>query len=478
MSRTDIPLPVPTSGSALPGSTPEQQGVPSGAVLAMVRRWELEGNEPHGVVVIRHGHVVAQGAWRPWPPDGIRLVYSVSKTFLAIAAGFAEAEGLLARDERLVDVFPEAADGAGRRGARITVEDCLRMSTGHHADTLDAVPGLRGGGEESAALFLAAEPEEEPGSWFLYHNGGSRMLALAVQRRTGQRLVDYLRPRLLEPLGVPEAAWTTWAETDLGFSGLHISTDTVARLGLLLLQDGRWQGRRLLPNGWVARASSPLADTTHHPGSPDWTAGYGYQLWRNALGGFRADGAYGQFALVLPEHDLVVAVTGCTEDTQEVLDAVWQELLPHLVATALPPDPDAHARLVAALDTAAAPASGSTTPPPTTPAPWAFSHAPHAEHPVLRSVEVHPGEHGWVLEVDDGARLSIACGDGHWPDAEGSPWVASGGWVAPGVFEATVVAVQTPHSLVLRCAEGAVTARWRGVPLHGPALAWLRAPLG
>ncbi len=474
MSLPDPSVPVAPTGTALPRSTPEHQGVPSDAVLAMVRRWTAEGNEPHGVVVIRHGHVVARGAWQPWPPDGIGLVYSVSKTFLAIAAGFAEAEGLLSRDERLVDVFPEAAGVAGRRAARITVGDCLRMSTGHHTDTLDAV---RGGGEEAVALFLAAEPEEEPGSWFLYHNGASRVLALAVQRRTGQRLVDYLRPRLLDPLEVAEAAWTTWAGSDLGFSGLHVSTDTVARLGLLLLQDGLWQGRRLLPAGWVAQASSPLADTTHHPGSADWTAGYGFQLWRNAPGGFRADGAYGQFALVLPEHDLVVAVTGCTEDTQEVLDAVWQELLPHVVDAPHPPDPEAHTRLVSALDTAAAPASGSTAPRPETPAPWTYTHGPDAEHPVLRSVEVRPGEHGWVLEVDDGDRLSIPCGDGHWPDAGGAPWVASGGWVAPGVFEAKVVAVQTPHSLLLRCAEGAVAARWRGVPLHGPSLAWLRAPL-
>ena len=462
---------------ALPSSTPEQQGVASAAVLAMVRRWEREGNEPHGVVVIRHGHVVARGAWQPWPPDGIRLVYSVSKTFLAVAAAFAEAEGLLSRTERLVDVFPEAAQGAGPRAARITVEDCLRMSTGHHADTLDTVRGIAGGGEESVALFLHAEPDEEPGSWFVYHNGASRMLALAVQRRTGQRLVDYLRPRLLDPLGGADARWTTWAGTDLGFSGLHISTDTVARLGLLLLDDGRWQGRPLLPPGWVAGASSPLADTTHHPGSADWTAGYGYQLWRNAPGGFRADGAYGQFALVLPDHDLVVAVTACTETTQEVLDAVWEELLPHLAPQPLPADPEAHARLVATLDSAAAPASGSATAAPATAGPWTFTHEPTPEHPALRSVSVSRGEHGgWLLDIDDGERLTVRCGDGHWPDAGDEPWVASGGWVAPGVLEAVVVAVQTPHSLVLRCADGVVSARWCGAPLHGPGLAWLRAP--
>ncbi len=316
-----------TPGHSLPRSTPEQQGVPSDAVLRMVRRWQDEGNEPHGVVVIRHGHVVAEGAWRPWPRDGLRLVYSVSKTFLAMAAAFAEAEGLLVRDERLVDVFPEAASAAGPRAARLTVEDCLRMSTGHHADTLDTVPGLAGGGEEAVAPFLAAEPDEEPGSWFLYHNGASRVLALAVQRRTGERLLDYLGPRLLDPIGVTDAAWTTWAGSDLGFSGLHVTTDTVARLGLLLLQDGVWQGRQVLPQGWVATASSALADTSHHPDPADWRVGYGYQMWRSRHG-FRADGAYGQFALVVPHHDLVVAVTSCTETTHEVLDAVWDELLP------------------------------------------------------------------------------------------------------------------------------------------------------
>jgi CubicO group peptidase (beta-lactamase class C family) len=456
----------------LPRSTPEEQGVPSEAVLRLARRWEREGNEPHGMVLIRHGVVVAEAAWRPWPRDGIRLVYSVSKTFLAIAAALAEADGALARDERLVDVFPEAAGAAGPRAARLTVEDCLRMSTGHHGDTLDAFAGL---GEESVAVFLAAEPEQEPGSWFLYHNGASRVLALAVQRRTGQRLLDYLRPRVLDPLGVSEAAWTTWAGTDLGHSGLHVSTDALARLGLLLLQDGVWRGRRLLPAGWVATASSPLADTTHHPDPADWTVGYGYQMWRSR-NGFRADGAYGQFALVLPDHDLVVAVTSCTEMTVEVLEAVWDELLPHLHEIPLPPDPAAQERLRSTLEAATAPPSGSTVTAPPADGPWTFTHEPTDEHPALRSVVVRRAEEGWLLEVDDGERLTIECGDRWWPDAARSPWVASGGWVGPGVFEATVVAHETPHSLLLRCADGAVTATWRGAPLHGPGLAWLRAP--
>jgi CubicO group peptidase (beta-lactamase class C family) len=459
-------------GATLPRSTPEEQGVPSDAVLRMLRRWERDGTEPHGVVVIRHGHVVAQAAWQPWPRDGIRLVYSVSKTFLAIAAALAEEEGLLGRNERLVDVFPEHAGAAGPRAARITVEHCLRMATGHHVDTLD---GFVGQGEESVAAFLAAEPEEEPGSWFVYHNGASRVLALAVQRRTGERLLTYLRPRLLEPMGIDEAAWIGWAGTDLGYSGLHVTTDALAGLGLLLLQDGVWEGRRLLPSGWVATASQPLTDTTHHPDPPDWKQGYGYQMWRSRHDGFRADGAYGQFALVVPRHDLVVAVTSCTEATSAVLDAVWEELLPHLTEAPLPADPAAQDALLAALDAATArPTASSTAAPPG--GPWTFGHTPTAEHPSLQSVVVRAHEDAWVLEVDDGGPLRILCGDGRWPGTGASPWVASGGWVAPGVFEATVVAVETPHSLLLRCADGTVTARWRGVPLHGPRLARLRAP--
>ena len=458
-------------------STPESQGVPSGAVLAMLRRWETSGCEPHSVVIVRHGHVVAQGWWAPYRPEHQQLLYSVSKTFLAVAVALAEDDGLLGRGERLVDVFPEAAATAGPRASEITVEDCLRMSTGHHEDTLDTVPGLLGSGDGAAALFLAAEPEHEPGSWFVYHNGASLMLALAVQRRTGQRLLHYLRPRLLEPLGITSASWRSAAGGDLGFSGLHTTTDAVARLGVLLLDDGVWQGTRLLPSGWVGTASSALSNTAHHPGTPDWQQGYGYQLWRSRHDGFRADGAYGQFSLIHPRHDLVVAVTACTDDAQPILEAVWEELIPALTDTPSPADPEAVHELSQALDTAVLPAVGSTCEP-AVPGPWVFTHEPTPEHPRLTRVEVRPHENSWLLVVDDGEPLPITCGDGRWPDAAGAPFVAAGGWVSPDVFEATIVAVQTPHSLHLHCTDGVTSARWRGYPLHGPCLSWQREPDG
>lgn len=461
----------------LPRSTPESQGVPSAAILAMLRRWEASDCEPHSVVIVRHGHVVAQGRWAPYRPEHRQLLYSVSKTFLAIAAALAEDEGLLGRSERLVDVFPEAASAAGPRASTITVEDCLRMSTGHHEDTLDTVPGLLHAGTAAPALFLGVEPLHAPGTHFVYYNGASWMLSLAVQRRTGQRLLDYLRPRLLDPLGIADAAWRSSSGNDLGFSGLHTTTDAVARLGVLLLDDGVWQGSRLLPSGWVSTARSFLSDTAHHPGTPDWQQGYGYQLWRSRHDGFRADGAYGQFSLIHPRHDLVVAVTACTDDAQPLLDAVWEELIPALIDAPCPAAPEAVNELSRALDTAGLPAPGSACEPPGF-GPWVFTYEPTAEHPRLTRVEVRPHADGWLLLVDDGEPLTITRGDGRWPDAAGVPFVAAGGWASPDVFEASVVAVQTPHSLHLRCADGVVSARWHGYPLHGPCLSWQREPDG
>ncbi|QIM20693.1 serine hydrolase [Phycicoccus sp. HDW14] len=473
MSTDATPGHAVPSTSDLPRSTPEAQGVPSGALLALVRRWEDRGLEPHGVSVLRHGHVVAQGSWRPYPQGGIQLVYSVSKTFTACAVGFAVAEGLLRTEDRVVDLFPEAAAVAGPRAAALTLHDLLAMRTGHREDTL-----VWRGSRTSTfpAHFLSVEPEEEPG-WFVYHNGATLMAALAVQQRSGQRLLDYLRPRLLDPLGIEEAAWSSQDGLDLGYSGLHVGTEALARLGELLLRDGRWQGHRVLPEGWAERMTTRHTDTTHHPDPVDWQQGYGYQVWRCRHDAVRADGAYGQFSVVVPGSDLVVALTSCTEGSQETLDAIWEELLPALADGPLPPDPTAAAALAEHLAAVALPVPVAAAPAPGA-GPWRFRHEPTEEVPFLESVELAVAD-GGGLELtlhERGEALVLPCGDGAWPEPLTGPWTAAGAWSAPGTFEAVVRAVEGPHALLLRCRDGAVTASWNGVPLAGPAVRWLAAP--
>lgn len=325
--------------------------------------------------------------------------------------------------------------------------------------------------------FLSTEPEADPG-WFVYHNGATLMAALAVQRRSGQRLLDYLGPRLLRPLGVPEAAWGGEDGLDAGYSGLHVPAHALAHLGELLLRDGVWQGRRLLPEGWVGRMTAPHTDTTQHPETVDWQQGYGYQMWHCRHDAVRADGAYGQFAVIVPEADLVVALTSCTGRTQETLDAVWEELLPALTDAPLPPAPGPHGELTRRLAEARLQPAGAGTAPPGD-GPWTFTHRPTEDVPALTGVRLSrpPGGPGWSLTLlEDGAELEVPCGDGDWPDPGASPWVACGGWSPDGAFSARVAAIETPHALLLHCADGVATARWNGVPLTAPVLGSLRAP--
>ncbi|WP_182112244.1 MULTISPECIES: serine hydrolase [unclassified Actinotalea] len=331
---------MPEDDLALPRVTPEEQGVASTALLALVDALEAVP-EPHGLVVVTRGAVVAEGWWAPYGPERPHQLFSLSKTFTAIAVGLAEAEGLLSVDDLLLDHLSLEEGEPDPRLARMRLEHLLTMTTGHHEDTTERVIAEH----DWVQAFLSLPVEHEPGTHFVYNTTATAMLSAVVQRVTGQRLLDYLTPRLLDPLGI---AGATWEQAPTGFDaggfGLAARTEDVARLGELLRCDGVWRGRRLLPEGWVARASAartPSVGTT-----VDWDQGYGYQLWRGRHGSFRGDGAFGQFCVVLPDQETVVAITGGTPDMQGVLDAIWAHLLPAVASAPLPPDPAAHARLV------------------------------------------------------------------------------------------------------------------------------------
>ncbi len=292
----------------------------------MAARPELE---LHGLVVLREGSPVLEQYWAPYVAEDRPLVYSASKTFTASAIALAVGEGLLALDDRIVDLLPEEASLVEHVEtiAELTVHHVLSMSTGHDADVLErfdpAAP------QDWARIFLSTPPQAPVGSRHVYNNGASWLLGELIRERTGEDLLDYLRPRLLAPLGI-DATWDRDAlGRCLGWSGIHVRTRDLAAMGELYRCDGVWQGRRLLPEGWVARATRSQIPTDEP--NPDWLFGYGYQLWLGREG-YRLDGAYGQFSLVLPERGLVIAITSAQSSTQLLLDLVWDALLPELDA--------------------------------------------------------------------------------------------------------------------------------------------------
>ncbi|QSB22427.1 serine hydrolase domain-containing protein [Curtobacterium sp. 24E2] len=308
-------------------TTPSALDIDAGGVRAFVDALEsTPGVEPHSLMLLRHGQVAAEGWWQPYAADRVHLLYSLSKSFTAAAVGIAVREGLIDLDATALSYFPELdVEITDERSRRIRVRHLLAMASGHREDAIDRARELDR--TDVVRGFLLLPPDEEPGSLFTYNQPCTYTLAAIVRRVSGGSLVDYLRPRLLDPLGIDDLAWRRDASGgELGFSGCYTTTSAVAALGQLYLQRGVWEGERILDEDWVAAATSKQIDNLDED-NPDWSQGYGFQFWM-ARHGFRGDGAYGQFCVVLPEQDVVLAITGQSLDMQAVLDAAWQHLLP------------------------------------------------------------------------------------------------------------------------------------------------------
>lgn len=324
--------------SALPRCRPEEVGIPSEAIERMLDAGQ--GIELHSVMILRHGQVAAEGWWAPYRAETPQLLYSLSKSFTATAVGFALAERRLSLDDPVAAFFPDDLPPAPSPHLRaLKVRHLLTMSVGHALDDRSDLLAEPSGNWPRA--FLARPFRYAPGKRFLYSSSATYMLSAIVHRLTGERLIEYLTPRLFRPLGIEPGTWDTDPQgVNVGGWGLRLRTEDVARFGLLYLQNGQWEGRQILPPGWVEHATAKQIDTRQNL-TPDWKQGYGFKFWRCQHGAYRADGAFGQFCVIHPELDLVVAITARADEMQEVLDPLWEHLLPALRSSPLPPSPAA-----------------------------------------------------------------------------------------------------------------------------------------
>lgn len=474
---------------SLQRSTPSAQNIDAAGIDAFVSALEAApGIEPHSLMLLRSGQVVAEGWWAPYSPERVHLLYSLSKSFTSTAVGLAVAEGLLSLDDTVISHFPELdAEITDPRSRAMLVRHVLAMASGHReetilrAHTIDPENLVRG--------FLLLPPEEDPGTIFAYNQPCTYTAAAIIQRITGGTLTDYLRPRLLDPLGIEDFDWQRDDQGyELGYSGLHARTEAIAALGQLYLQGGVWEGRQLLSPEWVAEASSHQVANGNDPAS-DWAQGYGFQFWI-ARHGYRGDGAYGQYCVILPEQDVVLAITGQSDDMQGVLDAAWEHLLP-AIGTAGADDHGNEAADVALqerLAHLALPALASTdgSAPSQSSldgvAGRTFSAAPASELRELSTLEVAAGTDALTIVLHEGDdRLELSAGVGAW--ITHGPISASAAWdTAPdgesGVLRVDAIFIETPHRLHLEIdvAGGSFIARWETVPLRTSRLAEVRRP--
>jgi CubicO group peptidase (beta-lactamase class C family) len=339
----------------LPRSTPEAEGLSSATIRAYVEAADKQVNTMHSFMLLRHGKVVAEGWWKPEAADKPHVLHSLSKSFTSTAVGLAVADGKLSIDDPVLKFFPDDAPANPSKNLQaMRVRDLLTMTCGHQNEckfTPDT-PWVK--------TFLAHPVEHKPGTHFQYNTPGSHMLSAIVRKVTGETVLDYLKPRLFEPLGIEHPEWGVSPQGNtFGGWGLKICTEDIAKFGQLYLQKGKWNGKQLVPAEWVEQATTKQVSNGSDP-SRDWDQGYGFQFWRCRHHAFRGDGANGQFCIVLPDEDAVVAITADTRDMQAELNVVWDKLLPAFHAAALPANADELAKLKATLANLAVPTAHTT----------------------------------------------------------------------------------------------------------------------
>ena len=312
--------------------TPESVGIMSATILNTIEKAKALGIDLHSLMVLRHGKVCFEGYWKPYDENSKNHLYSFSKSFTSAAVGFAVDEGLLSYDDRVCEFFPRYIDSsADQRVYSITIEHLLTMTSGAYLVN-EATVNFQ---SDWVRYFLNTTLASFPGEKFNYNSINTYMLSAILRKVTGMGLIEYLTPRLLEPLGIEGAYWEKCPMgRECGGWGFHIETEDMAKFGQLLLNDGKLGDKRILPEGWVKLAGSYHTDNTtdkKYNGHPDVIAGYGYQFWVNRDGrSFRADGMLGQYALVLPELDAVIVTTAGQMEQLMVLDLIWDELIPEI----------------------------------------------------------------------------------------------------------------------------------------------------
>jgi CubicO group peptidase (beta-lactamase class C family) len=334
-----------TKSTSLPRSSPEQQGISSADLLAFVEAADKEIDTMNSFMLVRHGHVVAEGWWTPYDRQTPHVLFSLSKSFTSTAVGLAISEGKLSLDDQVLKFFPDEVPAEPSNNLKaMRVRDLLRMNTGNQTEAPIRVADPKSP-ESWTRTFLAHPVPFKPGTHFLYNSPATFMLSAIVQKVAGMTTLDFLRSRLFDPLGFKDPQWISNPQgITVGAYGLSARTEDIANFGQLYLRIGMWNGKQLIPPSWVEQATSVQTSNGSAPTS-DWDQGYGYQFWRSRHNSFRGDGAFGQYCMVIPELDAVVAITSGVRDMQKVMNLVWDKLLPAMKAKRLPENAAAHRQL-------------------------------------------------------------------------------------------------------------------------------------
>lgn len=432
-----------TPGDGLPRSRPEARGVDPQVILAFLGEVQAAGLELHSFMLARGGHVIAEGWWSPYRASRPHMMHSLTKSVAVSGVALALQEARFGIDDKVVSFFPdELPPVVSENLAAMSIRDLLTMRAGHDAEISGSV--WRQVKTSWVAEFFKVPVPLKPGTKFVYSSAVSFMLSAIVTKVTGQKLRDYMEPRLFAPLGITGLSWDTGpGGINPGGNGLTWKTADALKLGMLYAQKGRWHDRQILTPEWVEAATRPQVAEGE----------YGYQWWIGPNGAYYALGLFTQMSIVFPEHDAVLAVTAAIDGSEHFTALVWKHFPAGFGVGRAPLRTNEYARLAARTRTLSVQPRLVAGSPPTAAriSGRRFHAAANAEG--IESFAFAFSAGSCLFKMTDGRGThSVEIGIGRWIDGQTSMTgnklhhqyqpdsmlvVAGGQWLTPDTFEMT-----------------------------------------
>ena len=314
---------------------PEATGISASCIMDALREIDTRGISMHSFLFCKDNCLVAEGYYAPVKKNDLHRMFSVTKSFVSIAIGFLQEEGRLSLDDSIVKFFPEYVPNTSEAHPWLlatTIRDMLSMRSCHASTTYDKFSSKT----DWVKSFFTVAPTHKPGTVFHYDTSSSHTLCALVEKLTGMKMLDYLRNKVLNEIGFSKEAYclTDGFGVSMGGSGLMATSRDFMLFALLILNNGKLNGKQYISADYIKESTSFQTATCVTGPVPSESQGYGLQFWIGEHGSIVCYGMGGQLAILLPEYNTAIVTTADTQGyqggNQVIYDAIFRHILPEL----------------------------------------------------------------------------------------------------------------------------------------------------
>ena len=324
-------------------STPEAQGISSKALERFVDKLKEQKIPVHSILMARHGHMIMEAYYQPYDKEKLHRMFSETKSYTSLGIGLLVSDGVIRLEDKICQYFPEYLPGEVHPWLEeMTIKDMLRMETCHNMTTYEKTSTT----ENWVRSFFQTVPTHRPGHIFMYDTSASHTLCALVEKLTGQKLLDFLKDRILRQIGFSEESYIMEDPfgVSMGGTGLMAKPTDMLKVGLMLLNGGKdpddygkEDGRQVYPKEYLDQALK-FQTSTIMSSLRDW--GYGFQFWKMPDNGFAMIGMGSQDTMCFPEQDMVITMTSDTQGipngSDMILNLIRTEIFEQLSDQPLP----------------------------------------------------------------------------------------------------------------------------------------------